>query len=256
MIRRRICPLRKKHAFTVLELVIVLVVLAALAGIVVGLFPSLLRKTHAAVATTNLSELSKSLQVFATMNLKQPSRLDSLIEGGATTPYAALPFDATALVYFNPRVPTASEAQALQRSGITEVIHGVAFTPGTHSATFDYGAAVEAISASSPLLFIDSPIGRAHLQEVMNIEPGVTPVGTYVMFGLGPRSTVVGNSNGGIAEAPVHFGEDDAGNPAKVYSRYLLVYRVDGERAKYVGVTAAHDDGLANANSHLAELYE
>jgi hypothetical protein len=216
----------------------------------------LLRKTHAAVATTNLNELNKSLQMYASLNLKQPSRLDSLIVDGAGVPYAGLPFDAAALANFNPRVPAASEVDALRGAGIVEVINGIAFTPGAQSATFDYEASVAPLSTSKPLLFIDTAAGRAHLQETLNIEAGMTPVGVYVVFGLGPRATIVGAGNGGVAEAPVHFGEDEAGNPAKTYARYLVIYRVDGERARYVGVAAAHDDGLANGNSHLAEAYE
>lgn len=253
---------RRLRGFTILELVIVLVVLAALAGIVIGLFPNLLTKTHAAVATTNLRDLNQAMQRYSTLNLKQPSRFDSLIEDGGTNLYAGLPFDATAQTLFTARVPTADEAEALTDVGITQIINGSVFTPGTGSATFDYPAgAAENLTVTTPLLFVDTAAGRAHLHNVLNIEAdalasGGVLSGTYVVFGVGPGCTLIGNANGGAAEAPLHFGENESGNPKKVYSRYFAVYRVDTHHAQFVGVAAAHDDGLVNSNQHLAENYE
>jgi prepilin-type N-terminal cleavage/methylation domain-containing protein len=247
----------RRAGLTLLELVVVLVVLAALAGILVPLLPNLVRQSHAAVSGTNIPEINKAVQTYSALNYSsQPNRWDSLMEEGVATPYTGLPGGVGGELFtsgiLTPTALTASQADALIEAGITELIDGPA--AGFESATFDYPTGtVRLVADTEEVLFVDPLV----MQATFNTEPGVAvPVGNYVVFGLGLNCTMVGNANGGMAEAPVHFPEAETGNPTNAYCRYVVVYNVDGERATYVGSAAIHDDGLTTAGGHLAEFYE
>lgn len=249
----------RRVGLTLLELVVVLVVLAALAGILVPLLPNLVRQSHAAVSGTNIPEINKAVQTFAALNYSsQPNRWDSLMEAGASTEYAFLPNEGGVTLVDSGDVfvdaLTLGEANALIEAGIEEVIDGATALSEPESATFDYPVLpARAIADGEDLLFVTP----AYAQAVFNTEPGeLAPSGRYVLFGLGPNCTMIGNTNGGMAEAPVHFPEAETGNPTNAYCRYVVVYDVSGERATFVGSAAIHDDGLTTAGGHLEEFYE
>lgn len=247
---------RRRAGLTLLELVVVLVVLAALAGILVPLLPNLVRQSHAAVSGTNVPEINKAVQTYAALNYSsQPDRFDSLMETGTANEYSLLPNDGGVTLVDSGEIIvdtlTLDEANALIDAGINEVIDGAA---APESATFDYPVLpARAIADGEDLLFVTP----AYAQAVFNTEPGVAvPSGRYVLLGLGPNATIVGSTNGGMAEAPVHFPESEDGNPTNAYCRYVVVYNVDGERATFVGSAAWCDDALKGAGGHLAEFYE
>ncbi len=246
----------RREGLTLLELVIVLVVLAALGGIILPLIPNLLPKAHVAVCATNIPELNKAVQSYATLNLRHPSQYDSLVDIN-DQPYGGLPFIGEVGTFpadlFQVRPPTGPEVNALLDLGIVSVVVGPEYTLGQTNATFDYQGPPITLSTATSLLFVN-PL---HVQQVLNAEAGVIPpVGTYVAFGVGPTCTLVGQANGGIAEAPIHFSETEGGNPARVYARYFVIYRVDGNTARYMGAAAPSSGGLENVNDHLAEFYE
>ena len=57
------------------------------------------------------------------------------------------------------------------------------------------------------------------------VDPLSVPTGdrAFILFGLGSRCTMIGKS---LADAPVLSPDNDAENPAKVYERFGLVFRV------------------------------
>src|SRR5262245_29592790 len=108
---------RRRAGLTLMELVVVMTILIALAAILVPLFPNLLRRAHKATDATQTSELAKALQSYQALYVSYPDEFDLLTDGSAFPAY--LPADggtfggaatATAL--------TTDEAKALGRVGV------------------------------------------------------------------------------------------------------------------------------------------
>jgi len=71
--------LRAQRAFTLLELVIVLMILAALAGLVIAQVAQLGRTTDMAYTAKTGADLAENLQLHFVLNKRYPTHLDSLL---------------------------------------------------------------------------------------------------------------------------------------------------------------------------------
>src|SRR6056297_480753 len=119
-----------RFGLTLIELVIVLAILAALAGLVLPLAGNYLEKAHAGAAASNFKEVSKLLQQYNTVTRLFPDRLDSL----QTTPGLLaehLPGDETSYLTLVTLGP--DQAEALIENGITTLME---HDNGAESATF------------------------------------------------------------------------------------------------------------------------
>ncbi len=74
---------RRRAGLTLMELVVVMVILIALAGIILPLFPSMLTRAHTSSTATNIAEASKAVQLYYNMYSGYPNNLDNLVPGGA-----------------------------------------------------------------------------------------------------------------------------------------------------------------------------
>lgn len=236
---------------TLLELVVVLTILAAIGGILLPLLPNLLTKTHVAVCTTNIPELNKAMITFNASNFTQPTRFDNLANGAAV--WAGVPFSAVAA--YTSAALTAGQADSLIAAGITNMVQplttaGLSPTFAAHSVP--NGAVVKTIASADTVLTVTKAALNVALGGGVTIDPANT---RYVIFGVGQASTLVGEKSG-IFEAPVHFSDNAVGNPNNAYGRYFVVYRVleDGSPAEFVGAAAPNENGLEGVNSHLAEF--
>ncbi|MCC5844401.1 MAG: hypothetical protein JJU05_09135 [Verrucomicrobia bacterium] len=240
---------KSKEGLTLLELVVVLTVLVALAGIVLPSLPNLLRQSHVAVCSTNIPELNKAVIMHSTLNIGQhPNNLDNLVDGDGAGD--GLPGGSVAAYAGNLAVLTltADELESLEEIGITDVV----IADWDKNPTFGAHTGTPAALDDTTDVFIALD---AHVADVMGAP---TIAGSrFVVFGVGQQASIVGARAGGIFEAPVHFSDEAGQDPNSVYSRYVLVYRVfdDGEPAEFVGASALHDDGLENVNEHIAEFY-
>jgi len=88
--------LLKRSGFTLLELVIVMFILMALAAIMVPLFPSMVERSHRASQATNESEITKAVQMYQGLNGNLPDGWDLLTDG------------TTGMINYFPAVPTPS----------------------------------------------------------------------------------------------------------------------------------------------------
>lgn len=239
---------RNRKGLTLLELIVVLTVLVALAGILLPTLPNLLRSSHVAVCSTNIPQLNKAVTTFAFLGTGQhPDQLDTMVDG--TGAIDGLPGD-LADYAGNLAVDTltADEIESLAALGIANVI----VADWDENPTFGaHRGAPIALDATTDVLIATD----AQMLDAFNVQP--IAGSRYVVFGVGMQSTIVGSQNGGIFEAPVHFSDDAGLDPNSVYSRYVVVYRVfaDGDDAVFIGASALHDDGLENVNEHLEEFY-
>jgi type II secretory pathway pseudopilin PulG len=271
----------RRQGLTLIELVVVLTILIALAGLLVPMVPSMLTRAHTSTCATNIGESIRAITVYQQLYGTYPNNWDALGDGKTVINYfangSALPASAggpgtnpgngelTGLTL------TASEASALIGAGITAV-QGMATTPtgGVGSGTFDptfnyYSAAVPTplpITAGMTLAGMDptgSGVGSPAYTRCVALNLSLT--GRYVALGIGPRVNMVGKT---IATAPVHFGDQQVLNPEYGYERLVAIFKVSDSnssvtafsQAQLVGVAPVHDTGLGDIGDELQNWYQ
>jgi prepilin-type N-terminal cleavage/methylation domain-containing protein len=257
----------KRSGLTLVELIIVLVILAALAGVVVPLFPSMQERTHTASGASNLSEVGKLVQTYDQLYQTQPTDFDALLSSSGAIP-DYLPQNASGQplggqITAGPLSP--AQRTALVNAGIVrlQTLHGTraALDTAGGSTTFNpYDGGIVTLTTGTPsVAFLAEAMVEGNAGVVS--DPGGINGDSYVLFGFGKRCSMVGKVT---MDAPVHFGESPAENAANVYSRVGLVYRVTRggtvttnlSRAEFVGAVDLHGDGIIGIGSHLEEYYQ
>jgi type II secretory pathway pseudopilin PulG len=89
----------KRSGFTLLELVVVMFILMALAAIIVPLFPSMVERAHRASQATNESEITKAVQLYQGLYGNYPDGYDLLTDGTAIINYLPANNTASPMVY-------------------------------------------------------------------------------------------------------------------------------------------------------------
>ena len=77
---------RAPWGFTVMELVVVLTILAVLAGLVLGIMPNLIERTHLAKCADTIAELNKAWMRSYILNVRYPDLYDSLLDDSQGEP--------------------------------------------------------------------------------------------------------------------------------------------------------------------------
>lgn len=235
--------LSARQGLTLLELVIVLAILAALAGLVLPLAGTYLTKAHAGAASDNFKEISKVVQQYQTVTRLYPDQLDSLLEDTATgTVFTEIPgatggdLSATTI--------TANIFTSLTEAGITSYCEHNTSSDSSTFASTDPPAAF--IVTTDSVATVDAGAVLAEL----GVGDGS---GTYAIFGFGHETNIIGDW---IQEAPYHFPEE--GNPNTSYNRFGLVFDITDapEAARFVGVVSFHEDGVVGISEPLAEFFE
>jgi len=261
--------LHRRQGLTLIELIVVLVILVALAGILVVMLPSMLGRAHTASGATNIAEINKFVQVYEQLYQSYPRDLDNLADAaGAPAATTYLPNDGTDVVggLLTTTVPTtttiADVRTALVTAGITSLatLHAdrPALTTAGGSPTFNPYTGADTLTTTATFCYVS----EAAVESTIVSDLATNTGDVYVVFGFGKRSSMIGKVAG---DAPVHFAETEAANPANVYGRYVLVFRVargNGtatatplERAIYVGAVALHTDSIVGTGEHLEEYY-
>jgi len=255
---RRTSVAIRRRGLTLIELVVVMVILAALAGIVVPLLPGMVGRAHTSSSATNVGEIAKAIQTHQALQLSYPDNFDSLVDTtGALVGY--LP--GAGAGQLTTATLTDETADALIDAGIAnmaQMIPAPASNPGDFSPTFfPYGTDRDVPPTSTALA---DGVAVASLTGAAANRLFAAPVGaTYALFGVGSRTTMQGRS---LQDAPVHFPESANDSPSVAYSRYAVVFQLtDGsgnplKSARMVGVCAFHDDTVVSLNDHVAEYWE
>src|SRR5581483_6715007 len=76
-----------RRGLSLMELVVVLFVLVALAGIVIPLLPNMVTKTQSATMATNISELNRAIQMYQANTGYFPDQWDALTDGTTIIDY-------------------------------------------------------------------------------------------------------------------------------------------------------------------------
>ncbi|MGE0713053.1 MAG: type II secretion system protein [Planctomycetota bacterium] len=262
--------------FTLIELVVVLAILVILAAGVVAKLDVLQLRANKGVASSDMAAVSRMIQTYVVANNHYPDGFDSLLVdpdgAGATAPNALWgQLDPQLLGTPTPN-PTKlilggnlsdNEVRSLTRMGISTLYDadGSAAFTGFPSDGFTIK---RTIAASVPVAILNSTLngaaapGEGDADAIMQrLYPTSTPIGTppantrVVLFGLGPRSTIVGR-DGLMQSAPLYA---NSGDRTRFYARYLLAFEVSstGSRARFLGAFGADADRI---DEEIQEFYE
>ena len=270
-----------RGGLTLVELLVVMMILIALAGILVPMLPSMLTRAHTSTCSTNMGECCKAVLEYQALYSSNPDQWDALTDGTTVINYLA---GGQAVVTWpagqgngagNGEITTmtlsANEVAALTGVGINFVQPMVA-TPTTapgNGQTFDptFNYYVNATpSPSTPGFQISTTVKLAGLDptnpaalarmQLLNL----SPTGRYVCLGIGPRVSMVGKT---IQTPPVHFGDQPALNPEYGYQRLVAIYQISDSnpavtitQARLVGCAPIHDTGLGSIQDELQNWYQ
>ncbi len=244
-----------RSALTLLELVVVLTILAALGGLLVPLAGGYREAATLSSAVDSISEVSKLVEVASMQgSFDYPDNLDSLIET-PNNPFSKLP---TAAEFRVLQLDT-NQVNVLARSGIRHVFD-MNPTPSA-SATFEATLPVVRTSLNGRPLTDSGSILRvspAAVLRELKINSGSTAgVGNiFVAFGFGDRNSLVGTH---VQEAPFHV--PIVGSPNTVYSRFLVIFEIPGAGAvggnvRFRGTVLMTRDGIRGQGTLAEEFYD
>ena len=258
---------RALTGFTLLELVVVMAILVALAAVLVPLLPEFVGKANQSAAATNMSELEKSIMTFRATYSRNPNHFDSLLTDGGAAVSGLVPASPAG----NPGggsleaiTLTSGQASRLTREGINMVydIENALPLPtdanystfhatlNPYVATQSYGAG-RALATGQKVLAFKRQADGTYKQTGFDgasgsIMPGVmlNKDHNYAVFGVGKYCNLCG-PDGLVKEAPI-FGQHKAqSTPSDSYARYGAVYDIgladtdtNKYNAKFVGVIA------------------
>lgn len=274
-----------RRGLTLMELVVVMVILIALAGMLLPLFPNMLNRAHTTTSATSNVELSKTIMTYQGLYYAYPNRLDNLATGsgslfsmlpgsgsdqgayatGAQTPAGVLTQTGN-LVAAQLTPGTLAALNSVGITNVAQVVESTGNTTGNWTPTFFPYATVPS-SASSTTLGSSSYVATLGYQAIQNLGlswNGATGTGafpTYVVLGVGDYSTMSGKT---MDEAPVHFDDDPNYNPNKAYGRFGVLFQVTDvngtalPQAIYAGAVSFHpvsDGGTVGTDAHVQEYF-
>jgi len=230
----------QRRAMTLIELVIVVAILGALASLLIPRIMDMSRPARHAAISETIGELAKNLTYYQTTTQKAiPNRLDALTSDG-TTPYTKLRkhiFGGNKRLAMAPVANDGSNLffESMKKAGLTTVMyHDEALT----STPSDSGTVPHTLAAGDtlPTLNTQTPEG---LRLIAALFPGGIPATTHpIVLGVGPANAAVGNS---MLSAPMVPSDEPSS-----YQRYLVVYSLyaDGRHARLKAILDSHADPL------------
>ncbi|MEZ6087106.1 MAG: hypothetical protein R3C05_03550 [Pirellulaceae bacterium] len=262
-------PAVQSLGFTLLELILVLFILAAVAGLVIPQLGMLGRSTDMAATAKTQADLATNVQMYFVMQKSYPQGMDSLLvgdgSGGDPTGVYAPVSDATTgdqtsgLPDSGPNLDRDLVMVNLADTGTFDVLPGASYTGYARSFTrggfdflFDHDRSVinsndSAKFGSARPLVRNSAVWVAKLADTKDgdattaaligrLMPGgiVEPNTILVALGFGPNNDMRSKT---VVNAPIYPGCDGS-----YYGRYVGIFKVyaNGERPTLVAVVDSY----------------
>ncbi len=255
---------RSAQGFTLIELVVVIGILALLAGIVLPSVDVFKLRANKAVAASNMADMSRVIQQFYTQYAAYPDKWDSLMNNTGTAFWAAT-YDANKNLVPGldseltggpiPGSPTKltldtiandGELRSLTRMGIRNVLDAGAASASDFPT--DCFITTRALVTGGIVATINPAdddgkaiINHLYPQQANSAAP-VVPTGKHlVVVGIGPLNTIMGN---GVQEIPLYSNRD----PTQEYCRFLAVFEAseDGSPATLKTVIGSDGDTIGS----------
>ena len=220
-----------RQGLTLLELVVVLAILAALAGIIVPLLPNLVHRGVVATGTTNLAEISKLVQTYQAMNSSlYPDKMDNLVIGSSLASYVlngslASPSN----TWFTADSLSQPEVDALNNAGITQTAN-LAEQPtpvGDWAPTFWPYNNNRATAPTFTSLAAGQSVAVVNAAGMNELALPSANGERYVIFGLNAPCTLFRNL---AQEPPCHNPDHPNEDPSLYYKCFGLVFLVSLRR--------------------------
>jgi len=257
---------KRRRGLTLLELVVVMAILVALAAVLIPTLPSLLGRANQASGVSNVVDLDKALQTYLGTNLHYPDRFDSLLDGGGTELSALLPTPDEGGAPVGGWVVAGSidsgQLLRLQRAGITEVCD-FDDENAKHATLYPYGANDKILPTPRPLEADGSvAVLAAKGGSYDGALPGVDldEDHTYVVLGVGNPCTLCG-PGGQVREAPMYLHHKAIKSPDEQYQRLCAIFDVGptgtqgrGADANLVAVVGLKGPKLSSASEVLGSF--
>lgn len=247
------CPRNRRPGFTLLELVIVIMIIASIAGLVIPQLGMIGRSSDMAMSAKTQADLANNLQLYFVMQKRFPTGMDSLLVGdGSTAPTAVFLPETdsegnqfTGLPDSGPHLDEqltlvdlatlggGNWARSFTRSGF-EFLHD-------HDNTVENAndsaklTAPRALSTSECV--VAQVVDTAATDDLVGrIMPGgvIQPDTILVAVGIGPNNDMRSKT---LTNAPIYPGCDGS-----YYGRYVAIFKVyaNGERASLVAVVDSY----------------
>jgi len=268
----RFTPTRRRRAaqrgLTLIELVLVLIVLAALAGLVIPQVGNLGRTSDMATTAKTQADLASNIQLHFMQLKRYPQGMDSLLktDGSVFLP-EDLDGDGAQDTGLPDSGPHLDEQLAAADLGTLDLADGTQYRRSLGRSGFDYTFDHETTTLNAndsattqrtldrradslPVAVITS--GSEIATAIFPAEGGVIPSDIQlVAFGCGSNSTMNGKT---ALNAPIYPGNDGS-----YYGRYVAIFKVyaDGSRAQLAMVTDCYgrypDYSIKQFNETLPE---
>ena len=250
---------RRSRGFTLLELVVVIGIIMALAGILTLTLPNLLNNANEATLVANLKLCDDMIQSWqAAHRGNYPTGWDSLITGTSLYPY--LPTNVTGGVVggcIEPMTLTAAQVERLKRANITTVCD---MTQYTGSSTNAVNASYMAANTTLPRTLAEGgTLAKVNvnitLSKTTNAQMELNATHDYVLFGVGRGTQLVG-VGGYIKDQPIAVHPEGCTSPKTVYSIPCAIFDLgvasttgnvtsrDSTVARFIGTVAVGENGF------------
>lgn len=246
--------MRRRAGFTLIELVVVIIIIATIAGFVIPQIGMLGRTTDMAATAKTQADLAANIQLFFTLQKRYPQGFDSLLDTtgslyaadttNADTQSRGLPYsgaDGTRLQaqLVAGSLTNATGAEYLRsftRSGFDWVYdHDTTVVNSSNSATTFRGLVADANGTGNTApssVDVAELTGTALLAKL--VPQGLKSSERVVALGIGPKNTALSKT---LTNSPTYPGAD-----GKYYARYIAYFKVyaSGERATLIGVSDSY----------------
>jgi len=262
-----------RPGLTLLELIVVLTILVALAGILVPLLPNLFVQADNATEATQFGELAKAIQTYQATTMGYPNNFDLLTDGSKFPAYLPPTGGAAFAGWVEAKTLTAAELSALTAAGIQYVQplatdttpqgFDCTLNPYPNTTLTANQVDLTTSAASSEVFAVIDPTTNVNVinntMTFLQTLIAADPTARYVVFGVGARCSLVGQS---IQEAPVAVPHTRTFTPATNYSRFGVIFKVSGTeiarlgQARYVTACSLEDDGLETTPGDIAQYWQ
>lgn len=261
---------KSRLGLTLIELVVVMAILGALAAMLLPKFDGLQNSANHVAAGSSITDVAKSIQTYKTAKTVFPDGWDSLTSGsslwtagnvGTQTKglHTQLVDSANGKLTMGTAL-TATQVSALQAAGITTVYTLTAAStnrPGDMFTTATPLAAGSTLAVINPATTagkkIIDRIYRKNQLDGTGVSGAIAPTtanpagdatAQLIVFGLGPQSAMVPNL---MMEAPTYSNV----NASFIYNRLLVVFELTSSKVTFKTVLGADGDLPDDLNVYM-----